>query len=111
VVLAVTAALRADRSVVPTGNERARAPWLPWFLQLFLGLVVLNSLHAIPAALQGALAGTSRACLVLAIAALGLKTALRSLAEAGWRPLLLLLAETVLLAAIVLAFIELMTHA
>jgi uncharacterized integral membrane protein (TIGR00698 family) len=104
VVIAITAMLRSRGPAADEPGAPA-APWLPWFLQLFIVLVVLNSMHGIPAVLQTAMSGTSRACLVLAIAALGLKTALRSLADAGWRPLVLLVGETLWLAAMVLGFV------
>ena len=48
------------------------------------------------------LSGISRACLVVAIAALGVKTSFRELARAGWRPFALLLVETLWLAGVVL---------
>lgn len=106
VVVAISGTLSAQRTA-PTAGAR-RAPWLPWFLLVYLVLVVLNSLHALPTDAQPILAATSRACLVLAIAALGLKTELRSLALAGWRPLLLLACETLWLAFAVLGGLYLM---
>lgn len=53
---------------------------------------------------------TSRACLVLAIAALGVKTSFKELAKAGWRPFTLLLVETLWMALFVLVAIELRDH-
>jgi uncharacterized membrane protein YadS len=47
----------------------------------------------------------SRACLVVAIAALGLKTSFRKLSKAGWRPFGLLLVETLWMAGFVLMVI------
>jgi uncharacterized membrane protein YadS len=47
----------------------------------------------------------SRACLVMAISALGVKTSFQMLFQAGWRPFALLLIETVWLAAALLAII------
>jgi uncharacterized membrane protein YadS len=44
----------------------------------------------------------SRWCLVAAIAALGMKTSFKDLAAAGWRPIGLIAAETVWIAAVVL---------
>ncbi len=44
----------------------------------------------------------SRWCLVIAIAAIGMKTQLRELAAVGIKPILLMVGETVFLAALVL---------
>jgi uncharacterized membrane protein YadS len=52
------------------------------------------------------LSDLSRNCLVLAIAALGLKTSFQQLAQAGWRPFALLVVETLWMAAFVLIAIE-----
>ena len=49
----------------------------------------------------------SRGCLVAAIAALGMKTSFAQLARAGWRPLALIVVETVWIAGFVLAVIVL----
>jgi len=45
--------------------------------------------------MQACLNDLSRACLVAAIAALGMKTSFAQLARAGWRPLALIVIETV----------------
>jgi uncharacterized integral membrane protein (TIGR00698 family) len=86
----------------PAGPATARPPLLPGFLQCFVVLVALNSLGWVPAAWQDGLNAVSRACLVVAIAALGVKTSLPALANAGWRSFALLLVETLWLAALVL---------
>lgn len=74
---------------------------LPWFLLLFVGLVVVNSLGWVPAPARDALVNLSIACLVTAIAALGVKTSLRELASVGPRAATLIVAETVLLAVLI----------
>lgn len=102
VVLLVTVSLRRRCTEAAAGT----GPWLPWFLKLFIVLVVLNSLELIPQAAQPLMQDGSRACLVLAIAALGLKAAPRSLLDEGWRPLLLLGLVTLLLMSGVLAFVS-----
>ena len=45
----------------------------------------------------------SRTCLVVAIAAIGMKTQLKQLASVGIKPVLLMLGETIFLAGLVLA--------
>lgn len=109
VVVVAGIGLAARRWRGPAAERGAgRPPLLPWFLLLFVVLMGLHSLHLLPAGAEPVLADVSRACLLMAIAALGLKTALRSLADAGWRPLLLMLAETLWLAAAIAAGVALM---
>jgi uncharacterized membrane protein YadS len=67
-----------------------------------MALVLLQSLHLLPSLASPVATEVSRDCLVLAIAALGIKTSFRSLFETGWRPFLLLLAETIWLAVALL---------
>lgn len=102
VVMAVSLSslARRDGAAEPA---TARPPLLPGFLQCFVVLVALNSLGWVPAAWQDGLNAASRACLVVAIAALGVKTSLPALANAGWRSFFLLLVETLWLAVLVLA--------
>jgi uncharacterized integral membrane protein (TIGR00698 family) len=103
VVLAIGIGVRA-RTVADATDTR-RPPLLPGFLIAFLALVALNSAGLVPGAWQAAIAGTSRACLVMAIAALGLKTSVAALREAGWRPLGLMIAEAAWIAALALALV------
>jgi uncharacterized integral membrane protein (TIGR00698 family) len=78
------------------------APVLPWFAVAFAALVVATSLGWVPSALIDAGSIVSRWCLVTAIAAIGMKTSLRALVDMGMRPVMLLVLETVFLAALVL---------
>lgn len=107
VVIAVSAAFRRQRQAgaATDAAPAARSALVPWFLWLFIALVVIHSLGAIPTPVQHALGDLSRACLVMAVAALGVKTSIRQLAEAGWTPMLLIIGETVWLAALVLGSI------
>ena len=83
-----------------------RPPLLPWFIVAFAGLVALNSFVALPAALTEAGSELSRWCLVTSIAAIGMKTRIGELVKVGWKPVLLMLIETALLAAMVTAAIQ-----
>ncbi len=107
VVVVVAAAFRRERERVEAehagGRAVARQPLVPWFLWLFAAMVALNSAGVLDAAVRDGLNAVSRACLVVAIAALGMKTSFMQLARAGWRPLVLILVETGWLAALVLA--------
>lgn len=87
------------------GGEGERPPILPLFVVAFLALVVANSLLPVPALVQDAGNIASRWCLVAAIAALGMKTKLGEIVEIGWKPVLLMVVETVIIAALALAAI------
>jgi uncharacterized integral membrane protein (TIGR00698 family) len=110
-VLAVPAiaALAAD----PTGGPADGAPAgrrrislrLPWFLVAFVALVAVNSTGIIPAAVDERLNHVSRWCLVVAIAAIGMKSSFQELAALGWKPIALAVGETLALAALVLALV------
>jgi uncharacterized integral membrane protein (TIGR00698 family) len=78
---------------------------LPGFLVVFAVLVVLNSAGVIPPAVLVVLKNISRWCLVTAIAALGMKTSLKAMADVGGRAIALIVAETFFLAILVLAVV------
>jgi uncharacterized integral membrane protein (TIGR00698 family) len=83
------------------------APLLPWFAVAFALLVVLNSMMELPPGLRSAATASSQVCLVVAIAAVGLKTSLRDVAQVGWRPAAVVVGATLclaLLAALYLRF-------
>ncbi len=110
VVFAVALAFRGaagTQDPAAAAGRAMRQPLLPWFLWLFITMVALNSAGTLTAQLAQGLNELSRACLVTAIAALGLKTSMGRLARAGWRPLLMVGAETLWLAAFVGAAIAL----
>lgn len=73
---------------------------LPFFLIAFIVLVAFNSLGCIPGFVTEAMAGLSRWALIAAIAALGVKTSLKSLAAVGMAALGLIVAETAFLATL-----------
>jgi uncharacterized integral membrane protein (TIGR00698 family) len=80
----------------------ARAP-TPWFLFGFAALVAANSFGLISKPAGEAMSAVSRACLVTAIAALGMKTSFGDLVKVGWRPVALMVVETAWIGAVVLA--------
>lgn len=94
--------------VVRGGAARTgSAPLLPWFAVAFALLMVLNSTGWVPLALQPLAGQASQVCLVVAIAAVGLKTSLRDVATLGWRPVWLMVLVTLFLAAIAAAWLRL----
>lgn len=104
VVLALTW-LIAHWSRQTGAPARTAADGLPAFLVAFVVLVAVNSTGLIPPWLAESLSGISRWCLVIAIAAIGMKTSFQELATAGWQPAALMVAETVFLGAFVLAIV------
>ncbi|HET6941762.1 MAG TPA: putative sulfate exporter family transporter [Sphingomicrobium sp.] len=79
-----------------------RPPVLPWFATVFAGLVIFQAVVPIEASIRDLGNNASRFCLVASIAALGLKTRFKDLLDAGWRPVALMLLETIFIAAIAL---------
>jgi uncharacterized integral membrane protein (TIGR00698 family) len=86
-------------------GEGKRPPLLPWFVTAFGALVLINSLLPHPDFLRDGGNTASRWCLVAAIAALGMKTHFREIIDIGWKPVLLMLLETILIAGLALVAI------
>lgn len=81
---------------------QAKAP-VPVFAIMFVVFATVNSLGLIPEAVRTVLLGLSQAGLFLAIAALGLQTALVAMLKLGWRPMAVVIAATLVLLAAVIA--------
>ena len=99
VVMVITIAVRRRNKSV---ENRSKDPLLPPFLIAFVALVAIGSLGWIPASLGTAINEVSRACLVIAIAAVGLKTSLLDIRKVGPRAALLLGTEALFLVGFVL---------
>lgn len=84
----------------PSGKKGRVMP--PLFLGGFALLVALNSLGLLSKVIVSAATLISHWCLVTAIAALGVKTALGTLVEVGWRPVALVVVETIWIAGVAL---------
>ncbi|HEY5720863.1 MAG TPA: putative sulfate exporter family transporter [Allosphingosinicella sp.] len=80
-----------------------RPPLLPGFVLVFMLLVAIGSLVPIPAAVRDAGTALSSWALVAAMAAIGVKTRLGDILALGWKPVLLMIAETLFIALIVFA--------
>jgi len=93
VLVAIVVVLRLTGSQ-PRGGK---IPLLPWFMVLFLTLVVLSSTIDLPQALVTQVDTISRACLITAIAALGIKTSLKALTAVGGGHLAIVVIETLVL--------------
>ena len=86
-------------------DRHDRPPLLPWFVVAFAVLVVVNSLMPIPEFVREAGNTASRWCLVAAIAALGVKTHFREIIDIGWKPVVLMVLETMFIAGLALSAI------
>jgi uncharacterized integral membrane protein (TIGR00698 family) len=70
------------------GTATAR-PYIPWFALLFIAASAMNSLQLLPAGFVSALVQLDTLLLAMAMAALGLRTHVGALRQAGVKPLLL----------------------
>jgi uncharacterized integral membrane protein (TIGR00698 family) len=77
-----------------------RPPLLPWFAVAFAVLVAINSTGWLPAAVVQAGQGASQWCLVMAMAGIGMKTHLKDILTVGWKPVALMVLETLFLAVL-----------
>ena len=93
-------ATRQDSTPGPSAPT-PRPPWLPGFAVAFVVLVAVNSTLALPSAWIDVGNAVSRVFLVAAMAAIGMKTQLKDVLSVGWRPVALVVLETVFLAALV----------
>ncbi|UUZ64568.1 putative sulfate exporter family transporter [Polaromonas sp. P1-6] len=77
-----------------------RPPLLPWFAVAFAVLVAINSTGWLPQVAVGVGKAASQWCLIAAMAAIGMKTHLKDISTVGWKPVALMVAETMFLAAL-----------
>lgn len=96
VLVVIVLALRGTGA----GDGQGRITLIPWFMVLFLALVALGSLIDIPPVVQAQVDAVSRACLVTAIAALGVKTSLKTVFAVGGGHLAIVVTETLVLLAL-----------
>lgn len=89
-------------------TQGKRPPLLPGFVLGFLALAAANSLGLVPSALADAAGVLSRWALLIAIAAVGIKTSLGRMLEVGPGAIALLVAETVFLGGFVTAGLHLL---
>lgn len=100
VVAGVALAFRRSAAGSMQGHRPAL---LPGFVLLFMALAVLQSAGALPVSIAAAAGEVSQACLMMGVAALGMKTSFAMLARAGWRLPALMVLTTAWIAAFVLA--------
>ncbi len=82
--------------------EARKEPLLPMFLVAFVVLVIVNSLGWVPDQAHALLTPVSSWCLLTAVAALGVKTSLKALADVGLAPVGVMVGQTLFLAVFVI---------
>ncbi len=100
VVLVIAVLYRKHPGVKTPDTE---LPLIPGFLLAFIVLVMLASVGTITPDMAKVAGDASRWMLVTAIAAAGVKTSFEDLLKLGWKPVALLLGETVFIVALVVA--------
>ena len=108
VLILALAALRLHRG--KTGGDAALGQF-PGFVLVFAALVIANSVGLIPPDLAHATSTAAQWMLIAALAALGLRTSLRSFREVGALYVVLLLVETLFLLGLGIAAISLFAPA
>lgn len=90
------------RNHQPADGEDLNMPLIPGFLLAFVVMMLLASTGLVSAPVVQGATDASRVCLVLAIAAAGIKTSIEELLQLGWKPLLLFVSETLFIGLFVL---------
>lgn len=98
VVLCILLVLRLNMKHAGDGKP----PGVPGFLIAFVILMTVNSVINVPQAITAGATEISRFALVISIAAIGMKSNLKSLLEVGSKPIILLVTETVWIAGLIL---------
>lgn len=102
VIFALSIFFRSRHDQSARSDDAKKPPLLPWFAVAFGILVTVNSLASLPKEFLSFASETSRFLLVTAIAAIGMNTQLKELVVLGWRPVILIVAETAFLAGIII---------
>ncbi|WP_187429308.1 hypothetical protein ROLI_039990 [Roseobacter fucihabitans] len=100
VVLVFALVIRAFAEDADAGDKRP--PLMPFFVLMFLVLAAINSFGLIPAFAQSFLADLSKWALLVSIAAVGMKTSLRTIFDVGGQAIILIVAQTIFIAAFIL---------
>jgi uncharacterized integral membrane protein (TIGR00698 family) len=86
-------------------NSKAKAASVPNFLIAFIILMIINSCFDIPQSITEPAISFSRFALITAIAAIGMKSNFAKLSCVGFKPILLMLVETIWIAIFILVAI------
>lgn len=100
VVLVFSLVIRSRPKVGETQSKRP--PLIPGFILVFLAFATANSFGVVPELASDALGDLSRWALLVAIAAVGMKSSLGRILDVGGQAIVLIVAETVFIAAFIL---------
>ncbi len=103
VVIGISILFRTQKSDIPANTVKSNRPVFPIFILGFIALATLNSLALLPEYIVEFMNELSSWALLTAIVAAGAKTNLKEILAFGYIPILLLILETLFLAAIVIA--------
>ena len=107
VVLVISVLVRRNFASEMDGK---RPPVLPVFVIGFLVFAAFNSFGLIPDAVVSFLSSLSRWALLISIAAVGMKTSLKRILDVGGQAIFMIVAETLFIAALVIAGVMLLGH-
>ena len=109
VVLTITVKTAERLKIAAAADKTAfgKVALIPGFLVAFVVLTALNGFSLVPPTLAAALADVSKWLLVVAVAALGMKTNARDLVAVGRAALVLIAAETLFLGLAVVGWVTL----
>jgi uncharacterized integral membrane protein (TIGR00698 family) len=105
VVLVFALAIRAMDKAADPGA--ARPPLIPAFVLAFLVLAAINSFGLIPPVVAELAGDASRWALLIAIAAVGMKSSLKRIFDVGGQAIVLILAETAFIALLLVGIVAL----
>ena len=98
---------QSSQALADAGMDKPqRPPLLPGFAVVFVLLVVINSLGVLPIWLVNDGNDLSRAFLIGAMSAIGMKTHLKDILSVGWKPVILMVLETLFLAVLFFAMMQ-----
>ena len=90
-----------DNSLNPQDKQK-KPPLLPFFVIAFIIFASLNSFGLVPSLLSDSMAQLSKWALLIAIAAVGMKTSLKDIFEVGGQAIIIIVAETLFIGLLVL---------
>lgn len=82
------------------GSGAGRVPLIPGFLIAFVAIAAVNSAGYLPGWAATAMGEASKWLLLIAMAAVGMKTSLRTMLDVGHQAIILIVAETVFIGAL-----------
>ncbi len=85
-----------------TDGVTSKPPLVPGFVVAFLIFAAINSVGLMPDMVSSFLSDVSRWALLIAIAAVGMKSSLRTISDVGGQAIILIIAQTVFIAVFIL---------